>query len=81
MTTTEPWAVGDTPLDIEHQPAITAVLNAEIETLTNLKYTIESAPVKAVFEAVVVILTLVRVRLLVLFPFLHPLIYRATRTR
>ena len=69
MTTPELWAVGDTPPNVDHQPAIAAVLNSEIKTLTIFKDTIESTPVKAVFESVIMILTLVRVRLLVLFRF------------
>jgi len=81
MTTPKPWAVGDTPLNVEHQPAITSVLTAEIKTLTDFKDIIESTPVKAVFESVITILTLVRVRLLVLFPFLHALISGTTRTK
>ena len=58
----------------------TAVLNADIETLTAFKDTIEVAPVKAVFESIIVILTLVKVRFL-LFPLLHPLIGDTTRAR
>jgi len=81
MTTPESWAVGDTPPNIEHQPAITAVLNAEINTLTVFKDSIESTPIKAVFESVIAILTLVRVRFPVLVPLLHPLISGTTRTR
>jgi len=42
MTIPEPWAVGYTPPNVEHQPTITAVLNAAIKTLTVLKDTIES---------------------------------------
>jgi len=75
MATPEPWAVGDNP----HE-ATTAVLNADIETLTALKDTIESIPVKAVFESVIGILTLVRMRLLTPFPLSHPLIGDVTRT-
>ena len=59
----------------------TTVLNADMEILATFKDTIEATPVKAVFESVIGILTLVRVRFLVLFSFLHPLIGEATRMR
>ena len=76
MTTSEPWAIGDTPPDSGYHTATTAVLNTDIETLTASKDTVKAAPVKAVFESVVAILTLVRVRLLVLSLFLRPLMYQ-----
>ena len=79
MVTPELWAVGDTP-NVEPHSVTTAVLNADIETLTAFKDTIEVAPVKAVFESIIVILTLVKVRFL-LFPLLHPLIGDTTRAR
>ena len=63
MTTPEPWAIGDTPPNVESRSTTTAILNSDIETLTALKNTTKATPVKAVFESVVVILTLVRVRL------------------
>ena len=61
MVTSESLVVGDCSM-------ITTVLDADIETLTAFKGTAETAPVKAVFESVILILTLVRVRFLTLFP-------------
>ena len=58
-----------------------ATLNADIETLNAFKDTVEATPVKIVLESVIVILTHIRVRLLVLLPFLHQLIGNTTRTR
>ena len=63
MTTPGPWAVGDIPTNVAQHETTTAVLNAEIETLTTFKDIVESIPVKAVFESVIGILTLVRVRI------------------
>ena len=80
MITPEPPAVGDIPTDVAHHATTTIVLNAEIKTLTVLNATILHEPVKAVFESVIVILTLVRVSLLVLFLSLHQFI-GAARTR
>ena len=59
----------------------TAVLNADIETLTTARDTLEIIPVKAVFESVIVILTLVRVRDPVLSPCLCLLLDNTIRTR
>lgn len=73
MTTVEPWAIGGTSPNIEPHLATVAMLNANIETITTFKDIIEVAPVKAVFESIIVILTLVKVRFL-LFSLLHPLI-------
>ena len=70
MTTLEPWAVGGSPTNVEYHPATATMLNADIEV----------APVKAVFESIIAILTLVKVRFL-LFPLLHPLIGDTTRAR
>ena len=81
MATLEPRGVDDIPSIIEHHPAITTTLNADIETLTTFKDTLEATPVKPIFESIIVILTLVRVRLLVLFLFLHLLISNTVRTR
>jgi hypothetical protein len=50
------------PPNVESHSATTAALNADIETLTAAKGTLEIIPVKVVFESVIVILTLVRVR-------------------
>jgi len=69
------WTIGDNPHEVT-----TAVLNADIETLIAFKDTVESIPVKAVFESVIGILSLVRVRLLTPFPLSRPLIGDATRT-
>ena len=80
MAASEPWVVGDTP-DVELHSVTTAMLGADIETLAAFKDTIQPTPVKAVFESVIGILTLVRVRSLVLFPFLRSLIGETNRTR
>lgn len=81
MATPEPRAVGDISPDVANRSMTTAVLNAEIETLTTLKNIVGGTPVKAVFESVIGILTLVRVRLFTPSPFSHPLIGYMTRTR
>ena len=81
MAALEPWAVGDIRPDVANYSTTTAVLNAGIETLTALKGIVETTPVEAVFESATAILTLVRVRFLVLFPFLPPLTGGTTRTR
>ena len=81
MSTFEPWAIGDATPNPESNSATTAVLNTDIETLTAAKITIEIAPVKAAFELAIAILTLVRVRISALFPFLHTFIGDTTRTR
>jgi hypothetical protein len=67
--------------DAGSHSATTAVLDAEIETLSAAKDTSEIIPVKVVFESVVVILTLVRVRVPVLSPCSRPLLNNAIRTR
>ena len=59
MATFEPWRVGDIPSTAEH-PAITAILDTDIETLTAFKDTLEATPVKPIFESIIVILTFVR---------------------
>jgi len=81
MATLEPWGADDIPSTIEHHPAMTAILNTDIETLTAFKDTLKANPVKPIFESIIAILTLVRVRLLVLFPFLHSLTGNTVRTR
>ena len=78
---TEPWAAGDPLLNPESNPATTATLNTDIETLIAAKNTVEITPVKAAFKLAIAILTLVRVRVPVLSPFLHSLISNTTRTR
>ena len=80
MTTSEPRAAGETP-DIKSRSVTIAMLNADIETLAAFKDTVEATPVKVVFESVIVILTLVRVRFPVLFQFSHSLINDTTGTR
>jgi len=60
---------------------MTAILNTEIETLTALKDTLGATPIKPIFNSATIILTLVRVRLHVLFSFLHSLIGNTVRTR
>ena len=80
MTISEAWAVGDAYSDVGSRSATTAVLKADIETLTAFKDMVEATPVKAVFESVIVILTLVRVRPPVLILCLHSSTYVTTRT-
>ena len=74
MTTLEPH-------NVDSYSATTAALNADIETLTAAKDTSEIIPVKLVFESVIVILTLVRVRDPVLSPCLCSLLDTTIRTR
>ena len=81
MTTPESWATGDVPPNVSNCSTTTVVLNSGIKTLTAFKDIVEAIPVKPVFEAAITILTLVRVRLLVLFKFLHLLTCGTTRTR
>jgi len=81
MATLEPCGVDDIPSTIECHLAITAILNTDIETFTVFKDTLKANPIKSIFESIIVILTLFRVRLLVLFPFLHSLIGNTVRTR
>ena len=69
MITSEPAADGDTPPDVENRSEIAAMLTADIKSLTISKDIVEATPMKAVFESVTVILTLVRVRSIPLFPF------------
>jgi len=69
MATFEPWAVDDTPLTTEHHSPITTMLSADIETFTTFKDTLKATPIKAIFESVIVILTLVRVGFLSLFSY------------
>lgn len=81
MATYELWAVGGAP-NVEHHLTTAATLSADIETLKTFEDTVEAAPVKAVFESVIVILTLVRVRFLVpLTPCIRVLIGAMTRTK
>ena len=66
MTVLDPQAVVDVPPSVEDNSMTTAMLNADIRILTTFKDVVGTTPVKAVFESVIVILTLIRVRLLVL---------------
>ena len=77
----EPRMVGATALDPEANSTMAVALNTEIKTLTAAKNTVEITPVKAAFESSITILTLVRVRVPILFLFLHPLISDLARTR
>jgi len=81
MTTPEPWAVGDISTNVTHHSTTTATLSAEIKVLTAFKSIVEFTPAKAIFESVIVVLTLVRVSFLVPFPFSYLLISGMTRTR
>jgi len=81
MATSEPWGVDGIPPTVEHHQAITTILNTDIETLTVLKGTLKATPIKPIFESVIAILTLVRVRLLAPFPLLHSLTGDTARTR
>ena len=80
MTTPEPWAVSDTLPDKHHSTAA-AVLSAGLKPLTALKDTTEVTPVKKVFESAVVVLTLVKVKILVVFSFLRQLIDDSDRMK
>ena len=66
-----PRAVGDTSSNVGSQPAAIAALNADIGILTAVKDTLEIIPVKVLFEFVIIILGLVRVRVIVLLPFFY----------
>lgn len=81
MTIFEPWAAGDTLPNVRSHPAATAALNADIGTLTAAKDALEIIPVKVLFESVIVILGLVRVRVTVLLPFFHSSLGDTVRTR
>ena len=81
MAASEPWMVETAILNSEPNPVTTAVLDAEIESLAAAKNTVEITPVKVAFEFSIIILTLVRVRIPVLFPILHLLIGDTTRMR
>jgi len=81
MATLEPWGIDDISSPIEHHPAITVILDTDIETHTAFKDTLEATSIKPIFESIIAILTLVRVSLLVLFPFLRSLISNTVRTK
>ena len=65
MVTPEHRAVGDAPSDIDSHSEMVATLNADIQSLVTSKEIIRTAPVKAAFDSVIAILTLVAVRFLV----------------
>ena len=71
--------LSDTASDAKSNPVITTVLNTHIDTLTTSKDMAKVTLLKEVFESA--FQTLVRVELLVLFSFLHPLISDRTKTR
>jgi len=70
MSTFESRAVDNTPPAVEHHSAIATMLNTDIGIITTFKDTLEPTPIKAVFESITVILTLVRVSVLARFPIL-----------
>lgn len=74
------WAVCDLTSNPKSD-STTAVLDDHIQTLTAAQSKTEIAPVKAVFESTIAILTLVRVMGSVLFLFLRPLNSVMLRTR
>ena len=73
--------VSDTLPDAEQRSTAIAVLSAGVTSLTSPKDTTEVTSVKAVFESVVAVLTLVKVRLFVVFSFSRPLIGDAVRMK
>jgi len=81
MSTFESRAIDNTPSAVEHHSAIATMLNTDIEIFTTFKDTLEPTPIKAVFESITVILTLVRVSILAVFLFLHSPIGGVARTR
>ena len=74
MTVPESWTVNDMTSNPELNPATATILalNTDIDTFTAAKDMTETTPMKATFESAVSILTLVRVRVLVLLPFFTP---------
>ena len=68
MAALEPWPISDPIPNHESNSTTTAALDSYIKTLTTAKITVEILAVKATFESAIVILTLVRVRILVLPP-------------
>ena len=78
MTTPQPWVVGDTHPNVESRSASTAAFNADIGALNAAKDAIGISSAKAVFESVIGILALVRVRFVPAL-LLRLLIERATR--
>ena len=66
MTAPEPWAVGDTYPNAGTRSVTSAMLDADIGDLSTTKDVVQIISVKVVFESVIDILTLVRVRVLFL---------------
>jgi hypothetical protein len=62
MTAFEPWVVGDTYPNVGSRSAISAALGADIRALSAARDMAEIVPVKVVFDSVVGILALIRVR-------------------
>ena len=81
MPASESWAAGDPTPNLKSNSTMTVALDGYIEALTAAKSTVEITPVKAVFESTIAILTLIKVKNVILFLFSHPLIRGATRTR
>ena len=80
MTTLESWALGGA-LPGVGRSATVAVLSADVESLTALKCSVEITSMKAIFESVIVILTIVMVRMLLLLPFLRSLVCDTVRAK
>ena len=78
--TVEPWTMENIRSGVETHSTTTAALNADIETLTAAKDSIEIAPLKVAFESVIDVLGLVRVRVS-FCPFSRTPIDDAPRTR
>lgn len=82
MAALESLVDGIEPPNIADRLAAAASLNADIQSLITSKDRIDTHPLKVVFESVVAILTLVRVRFLVQFSFFFcQLMDDTTRTR
>lgn len=62
MVALEPLSIGAAAPNIDRCSATAAALNADIQCLVACKDAAEAASMKAVFESVIAILTLVRVR-------------------
>ena len=73
MVTPEHREVGDAPSDIDSHSGMVATLSTDIQSLVTSKEIIRTAPVKAAFDSVIAILTLVSVRFLVPFSLFQPL--------
>ena len=80
MTAPQPWVVGDTYPNVGSRSATSAAFDADIGALNASKDDVGIAPVRVVFESVVGILALVRVRLVPTPLLLRLLTKRATRT-